>query len=65
MTTRLLKPRRNRAAELALKEVDASNRAGIVECLEAGLPTITARYGHHSYEARSVEQMLKKLKKNR
>jgi hypothetical protein len=60
---RMLITRENAAVKLALKEVDALNKAGLLECLEAGLPTLVERYGHHSYEVRSAEQMMAVLSK--
>lgn len=55
---RILKPRRNRAVELAMKEIDNDNRQGLLECLRAGLQHIHGKYGLHSYEARSAERMI-------
>ena len=60
---RALLPRRNRALELAMKEVDHDNRTGLIECIEAGLPHVVEKYGHHSYEARSAHRMLDELNK--
>lgn len=55
--------RRNAAVRLAKSEVDRSNRDGLLECLEAGLPTLVEKYAWHSHETRSAQRMIAALNK--
>lgn len=59
---KMMSPHKQKAAsDVANMLVDAEEQRGVAEALAAGLPTLVAKYGHHSAESRAAERLMNKL----